>query len=68
MLVALNKSTVELGLKRDLAACSVGTTAAVKTVADTHADNDIEDNVCSPSDIIEGNSSSHLSYPEKRLR
>ena len=64
MLVALNKSAVENGVKRD-AEYPAAITVVVETVVDAHSD--VEDPVRTPSDTIEGDSSPDFSYSEKRL-
>ena len=52
MLVALNKSAVENGLKRerDKTLPPAVITVAVETVVDTHSDAAEEDDTCSPSE------------------
>ncbi|PIL25590.1 hypothetical protein GSI_11338 [Ganoderma sinense ZZ0214-1] len=67
VLVALNKSAVENGLRRD-AHGGVGTctaiAVAVETVVDTHTDSDAEDDTACASG--EGDSRSDLGHSEKR--
>lgn len=78
MLVALNKSAVENGLKRERGGTlpPAVITVAVETVVDTHSDrdsDDAEDDTCSPSESESDNfkagagSDLDLSHSEKGI-